>query len=265
MTDSNTLRSEPSISKAVSGWGAVVAGVGATGRQVAMMLAALGVRNILIFDNDTVEEKNVAAQGYGDTDVGDLKTDACRLAMEAVTLEKSVIVAEATRFRAVRMTEILNKWCNDYGAVERVALFNCVDSMQARKHIRTSSFFDPRVAVMLDSRLNGETMRFLTVVNDRFQGVASAQQTGTGDWYAKPLYSNQEVEDGGGGVCTTASTFYAASVCAGLLVGAFTKYARGIPQPRDWQLMIASTELSRPAGTLNDIRETLVDPLGLLA
>ena len=40
-----------------------VIGVGATGRQVALQLAAIGTPRVTIYDFDVVEEGNLAAQG----------------------------------------------------------------------------------------------------------------------------------------------------------------------------------------------------------
>src|SRR6266478_3979455 len=43
---------------------ALVIGVGAIGRQVALQLAALGIPLLLLYDHDTVAEENLAPQGY---------------------------------------------------------------------------------------------------------------------------------------------------------------------------------------------------------
>ena len=43
---------------------AVVIGVGAIGRQVALQLAALGAPKLTLFDHDLVEPANLAPQGY---------------------------------------------------------------------------------------------------------------------------------------------------------------------------------------------------------
>ncbi len=49
---------------------ATVIGVGAVGRQVALQLAAIGVRRLQIFDFDDVESTNITTQGYGHGDLG---------------------------------------------------------------------------------------------------------------------------------------------------------------------------------------------------
>ena len=57
-----------------------VIGVGAIGRQVALQLAAIGVRRLQLFDFDTVEPTNVTTQGYRHTDLGLQKVVATRQA-----------------------------------------------------------------------------------------------------------------------------------------------------------------------------------------
>src|SRR3954471_5030256 len=52
---------------------ASVIGVGAIGRQVALQLAAIGVRRLQLVDFDEVDETNVTTQGYLNADVGALK------------------------------------------------------------------------------------------------------------------------------------------------------------------------------------------------
>jgi molybdopterin/thiamine biosynthesis adenylyltransferase len=55
---------------------ALVIGVGAIGRQVALPLAALGVSWLILHDDDQVEAENLAAQGYWPEDLQQLKVHA---------------------------------------------------------------------------------------------------------------------------------------------------------------------------------------------
>ena len=48
---------------------AVVIGVGAIGRQVALQLAALGIARMTLFDDDMVQAVNLAPQGYWPEDL----------------------------------------------------------------------------------------------------------------------------------------------------------------------------------------------------
>ena len=55
---------------------ATLIGVGAIGRQVAIQLASLGVRQLQLIDFDTVDESNITTQGYLLNDVNQLKVEA---------------------------------------------------------------------------------------------------------------------------------------------------------------------------------------------
>ena len=48
---------------------AVVIGVGAVGRQVALQLTAMGISSMLLIDHDEVAVENLAPQGYWPTDL----------------------------------------------------------------------------------------------------------------------------------------------------------------------------------------------------
>jgi len=105
-----------------------VIGVGAIGRQVALQLAAIGVPWLQLIDFDIVEEANLAAQGFLETDLGSPKVEAtadlcCRMNGELVIQ----IVGE--RFR--RSMEI--------GDV----VFCCVDAIPARPRRRSTAPTSP--------------------------------------------------------------------------------------------------------------------------
>lgn len=54
---------------------AVIIGVGAVGRQVAMQLAAVGISHMTLIDHDIVGVENLASQAYWPSDLGQLKVD----------------------------------------------------------------------------------------------------------------------------------------------------------------------------------------------
>src|ERR1700733_13431333 len=77
---------------------AVVIGVGAVGRQVAMQLAATGVPAMTLIDHDIVAVENLAPQGYWPADLGVAKVEAtgrlCRSIFPEIAL-----TCHAERFR----------------------------------------------------------------------------------------------------------------------------------------------------------------------
>src|SRR5438270_8243084 len=77
---------------------ALVIGVGAVGRQVALQLAAIGAAELTLIDHDQVDVVNLAPQGYLPQDIGEPKVAAtsswCRLLNPEL-----VIHAHHERFR----------------------------------------------------------------------------------------------------------------------------------------------------------------------
>jgi tRNA A37 threonylcarbamoyladenosine dehydratase len=125
-----------------------VIGVGAIGRQVALQLAAIGTRRLELVDFDRVESTNVTTQGYFAGEVGQLKVDATRQAVELI--DPTIAVrALNDRFRAKQ-------------AVSE-AVFCCVDTISARAAIWRA--VDRRCQFWADGRMLGETIRVLAAVD----------------------------------------------------------------------------------------------------
>ena len=210
---------------------ATVIGVGAVGRQVAVQLAAMGVRRLQLIDFDVVDETNITTQGYGSDDVGRRKVDAVRSSVLAVdsTIQVETI---ADRFRPAQPT----------GAV----VFCCVDSISARaaiwKAVRQgfsqSSSARPSAGrrkgpagteFWCDGRMLGETLR-----------VLAAASLSDGEHYRSTLFSQSHAHAGS---CTSRSTIYAASVVSGLMLHQFTRWLRGIPIDPDMMFSLLSMDI----------------------
>ncbi|MCA9235484.1 MAG: ThiF family adenylyltransferase [Planctomycetales bacterium] len=173
-----------------------VIGVGAIGRQVALQLAAIGVRRLQLIDFDEVDLTNVATQGYLSSQVGQPKVAALAATLADVDGELQV--------RAVN-----DRWRPRYAAGD--AVFACVDSISARAAIwrgggRATRFW-------ADGRMRGETLRVLAA------GDAASRAH-----YATTLFPQGAAQ---AGACTSASTIYAAAIAAGLMVHQFARWLRG--------------------------------------
>src|SRR4051812_18574393 len=102
----------------------LVIGVGAIGRQVAIQLAAVGVRTIDLVDPDVVEVVNLAPQAYYEADVGQPKVIATAAACRMLNTQAEV-AAHQERFR--RSSARTLAALNDSGT--RCVVFCCVDSI----------------------------------------------------------------------------------------------------------------------------------------
>jgi hypothetical protein len=199
---------------------ALVIGVGAIGRQVAIQLTAVGVPAIDLVDDDVVGEENLAPQAYWPADLGRTKVEAtaelCRHINPQVT-----VTQYASRFRRSSVRELA---C--FGAEQemtRVAVFACVDSIVTRGLVWEA--VRGRAGFWADGRMSAEVVRVLA--SDRPAADA---------YYASTLFA--------AGSCTARSSVYTASIAAGLMLSAFTRWLRGLPVDRDLTLNLLSSELT---------------------
>lgn len=193
-----------------------VIGCGAIGRQVAIQLASLGVRQIQLMDHDLVELQNLTTQAYLCDDLGRLKVDATAEFLQRIDL-------------TIQIEPIPDRYRPAYQTGE--AIFSCVDSISSRaaiwKSVREACSF------WCDGRMLGEVMRVLTAVDENSR-----------NHYATTLFPQTEAQIG---TCTSRSTVYTANVTAGLMVHLFTRWLRGLPTDQDLTLNLLATELSIPA------------------
>jgi len=192
---------------------ASVIGVGAIGRQVALQLAAIGVRRMNLIDHDTVELTNVTSQGYWQTDVGLAKVQATREAIARIDLEIEVdSICDRYRPRMVLGS----------------AVFCCVDSIDTRAAIWRSA--GNSCQFWADGRMLGEVIRVLTAADCAARGH-----------YSTTLFPGSEAQQGR---CTSRSTIYSASIAAGLMVHQFTRWLRRLPTDRDLSVNLLASEMS---------------------
>jgi len=189
-----------------------VIGVGAIGRQVALQLAAIGVRQLKLVDFDVVDRANVTTQGYLASDIGQRKVQATGTAIGLLDPAIKVDLVE-DRFRPQL----------DVGEV----VFCCVDSIGVRQAIWRS--VGSRVLFWGDGRMLGETIRVLVATD----------QVGR-DHYPTTLFTEREAQEGR---CTARSTIYAANIAAGLLVHQFVRWLRCLRIDCDTTLDLLAADL----------------------
>ncbi len=189
-----------------------IIGVGAIGRQVALQLAAIGVRHLQLVDFDTVEATNVTTQGYYQQDLGQHKAHCT--AEQVRRIDPTLQVEPVTdRFRpSLRAGQ---------------AVFCCVDSISARVTIWRS--LKDRCEFWTDGRMLGEAMRILTAAD-----ALSRHH------YITTLFPQAEAQVGS---CTSKSTIYCASIAAGLMVHQLTRWLQGLSPTADLSFNLTSDEL----------------------
>lgn len=198
---------------------AVVVGVGAIGRQVALQLAALGMPRLTLFDHDRVAVENLAPQGYWPADLGGFKVDRtgalCRSIQPALELE-----TYPDRFRRSAVKQLRS--------AQAQVFFCCVDSISTRRFVWEA--IRARGEFFVDGRMSAEVIRVLT-----------SATPGLDQHYAATLFAAEEAF---AGACTARSTIYTASIAAGLMVSQFTRWLRGLPVEPDLTLNLLAAELT---------------------
>lgn len=206
----------------LAGCRTAIIGVGAVGRQVALQLAAMGVRSMLLFDHDTVDVVNLATQGYAPEQLRQRKVDAAAGDCRRLNAELCV-TPYGERFRRSSA-----RWLVDPARPQlRLATFCCVDSITARavvwESVRHHSQF------FADARMTAEVVR-----------VLASSRPADDEHYPATLFNQGEAF---AGACTSRSTIYCAAIAAALMVSAFTRWLRDIPPERDLLLNLLSGEL----------------------
>jgi sulfur carrier protein ThiS adenylyltransferase len=192
---------------------ATVIGVGAVGRQLALQLAAVGVRRIQIFDFDHVESANITTQGYAHAELGLPKVLAVQQAIGRID-------------PAIEVTPIPDRFRTKYGVGD--AVFCAVDSISARAAVWRS--VEGHCRFWCDGRMLGEAVRVLTAMDE------SSRRH-----YGSTLFRQDEAQPGR---CTARSTIYAAGICAGLMLHQFARWLRELPLDRDLSLNLLASELT---------------------
>lgn len=210
-------------SSALASCHALVIGVGAIGRQVALQLAAVGVAAMDLVDDDVVGEENLAPQAYWPRDIGQSKVaataDLCRCINPAIALH--------TCHERFRRSSLRTLACFRADGARR-AIFCCVDSIATRGLIWHA--VKDQCSFFTDGRMSAEVLRVLTSDWPRAEA-----------YYATTLFAPERAHAGS---CTARSTVYTASIAAGLMLSQFTRWLRGLPVDRDLTLNLLSAELS---------------------
>jgi hypothetical protein len=204
---------------------ALVIGVGAIGRQVALQLAAVGIRNMVMYDHDTVEESNLASQGYWEGNLGSNKVDCTAAVCRAIN-SSLIVTARDRKYTPNQIFQEERLQLDSKGDPVRVAVFCCVDSVDTRgavwKALRNSAAF------FVDGRMAAENIRVLA------SGDLRAD-----DYYETTLFAESE---GSVGSCTAKTTIYSANIAAGLMVSQFARWLRKQPIVRDQTLDLLASD-----------------------
>lgn len=182
-----------------------VIGAGAIGSFLVPTLAKMGAKNILVFDDDKIEDHNVANQFYPPSDTGEAKV---------VSLLSCVRM-----FAGQEMSYSEKRWVPGDSGIAGDFVVSCVDNMDTRRLVFDEAEKSRAVRYFVDGRMGALSMRTYCI---------NLGRTVETDFYRKTLYSDaQAVEER----CTEKSIIYTGLIVAGFMLNMIKRAVNGQPGP----------------------------------
>lgn len=197
---------------------AIVIGVGAIGRQVALQLAAIGVHCMALYDPDRVKVENLATQGFWETDLGSTKVSAV-----AKQAKQQFPQLELHQFPERFRKSDTQRWSTR----RPIAVFCCVDTIDVRRLIWES--IKDKAQFFVDGRMAAEVVR-----------VLASDTPNVDQHYPTTLFAASEAY---AGECTAKSTIFTANIAAGMMVGQFSRWLRRLPVTKEQVFNLLAQEL----------------------
>jgi sulfur carrier protein ThiS adenylyltransferase len=168
---------------------------------------------IQIVDHDTVEESNIASQGYFEDDLTRFKVHATADICHQIN-PKLELHTVNERFKR--------------SALSGNCVFCCVDKIETRKHIWDA--VKDKASFYVDGRMSAEVLRIITACDEKSR-----------KYYPQTLFAAEQAQ---AGPCTAKTTIYCANIAAGFMLAQFTKYLRLLPVDPDIQINLLASELN---------------------
>jgi len=174
-----------------------IIGAGGIGSPVGLALGKLGIPEINIIDNDTVEQHNLPNQMYPMETIGLPKVEALR----------DTIVS----FSDAHVTTKHETWD---GEPLKGIVISAVDSMAVRRKIFGAITLNPAVSLFIDGRIGGESLRVYSIKPCDPDDIS---------FYESMLYSDEEAAEL---PCTARAVIYVGFFIAALIARAVAKWVK---------------------------------------
>lgn len=200
----------------------VVIGCGAVGRQVATLLATMGVQKLTLIDFDTVEEVNRAPQMFTLSALGHKKVDVVAADCIAIAKDSDTDDSKVT----TQVCKYTQRFVlSDMDLLSDAYVFACVDSIETRGLIWDAAV-KGGARWLFDCRVGGEAVDVLAAaVNDPV--ITAAGKVA----YESTLFSKAEAFPDR---CTARMTCGLAMVAAGTVTTWFAHALRGLSDRFRW-------------------------------
>ncbi len=201
----------------------VIVGLGALGRPTAALAASTGFGRIGLFDDDTIELPNLAAQGYKDKDLGRLKVEVVAEEVQELNPETDIY------YQPVRLEkndadlcilDAFNKGLNVVPGQQKLVVVSCVDSIDTRSMLWKAVSSLPETHLFIDGRMAGPVIQTYAV-DLKADNHESAKKS-----YSKSLFKSEDAFEA---PCTARTLLYPCYIAAGLMIGQISNWIRGLP------------------------------------
>lgn len=128
-----------------------VIGTGAIGSAVCESLARIGCAEVHIWDFDKVEAHNITNQMFKETDIGSLKTEACKQMMQEI----NPLIKVFTHNEGLQEPYLVSGY-----------VFMCVDNIELRKKIVEINKYNPATKAIFDFRMRLTDAQYYCATNE---------------------------------------------------------------------------------------------------
>lgn len=179
-----------------------IIGCGGIGSNVAFELITMGFKRFVLYDDDVVEQRNLASQkAYRHSDLYKKKAEA----LAQVLIE----------YGATEVT-VCSRLFTAEDVIDGAVVIGAVDSMASRKIIWEAIENSPNVELYIDGRLESEVAQIFAV--DPLDA----------DWYTDSwLFGDEQASDAGN--CTMRAIVYPATIMASVMCRHLSLWYRGEP------------------------------------
>lgn len=191
----------------------IIAGIGGIGSNLVFQIARMIPANITIYDDDIVENVNMAGQLYSCRDVGRAKVNAIANMVQSYTTMRQI-------------NAIKDKFADNTEAGD---IMMCgFDNMRARKtffnswvnHVLEKPDAEKKKCLFLDGRLSMTTLQILCIRGDDWHDI---------DRYRREfLFKDSEADET---VCSMKQTTYLACMIGSLMTNLFTNFVANLLDP----------------------------------
>lgn len=197
----------------------IVGGVGGIGSWLSTLLGRAGY-SLFLYDDDEIDETNMAGQLYKVSDIGKYKAQAVK---ETVwEFSNNANIELCGRY------EMDSEYCP--------IMFSCFDNMEARRLLFENWAAGDSRSIFIDGRMLAESFQIYTVT------------PGNEDRYRETLFDDSDIEEQ---PCSAKATSHTGAIIAGMMMSILTNHLSNVKLDMDIREVPFKTTFEIPLLTFN--------------